>query len=100
MPFRSTDQPAPADGQMATVVVGYHRISVANVAGELYAFDDFCTHQRCSLSGGVLEGTTVVCPCHMGAFDVTTGAVVEGLPREPLRTWPVVAVDGLLAIDG
>jgi len=99
MALRPTGEAAPADGQMATVVVGYTRISVANVAGELYAFDDFCTHQRCSLSGGTLEGTTVVCPCHMGAFDITTGAVVAGLPREPLRTWPVTATDGLLELD-
>ncbi|MCW2751946.1 MAG: Rieske (2Fe-2S) region [Aeromicrobium sp.] len=99
MPFRSTGQPVPAEGQMATVIVGYWRVTVANVGGRLYAFDDFCSHQRCSLSGGNLEGTEVVCPCHMGTFDIASGAVVSGLPREPLRTWPVVAVDGLLEID-
>ena len=95
----STHTPAPDDGQMATAVIGFTRVTVANVAGHLYAFDDLCTHQRCSLSGGSLEGLTVVCPCHMGTFDITNGAVVSGLPREPLRTWPVAEVDGLLEID-
>ena len=99
MPFHNTGQPVPDDGRMATVVIGYTRMSVANVDGRLYAFDDFCTHQRCSLSDGSLEGTTVECPCHMGTFDITTGAVVAGLPRESLRTWPVIAVDGVLQID-
>ena len=66
MSFRSTGQPVPEDGQMATVVIGYTRISVATVAGRNYAFDDLCTHQRCSLSGGTIEGLTVVCPCHEG----------------------------------
>ena len=99
MPLHNTGQPAPVDGQMTTVVIGFTRITVANIDTKLYAFDDQCTHQRCSLSGGNLEGTTVVCPCHMGTFDVTTGAVVSGLPREALRTWPVAMVDGLLGID-
>jgi nitrite reductase/ring-hydroxylating ferredoxin subunit len=98
-PFHPTGQPAPDDGQMATVVIGFTRVTVASIAGRLYAFDDQCTHQRCSLSGGNLEGTTVVCPCHMGTFDITTGAVVSGLPREALRTWPVVAVEGMLEVD-
>ena len=99
MTFRSTGQPTPDDGQMATVVIGFTRICVATVAGESYAFDDLCTHARCSLSGGNLEGVTVVCPCHEGTFDITTGGVVSGLPREPLRTWPVQIVDGLVEVD-
>ena len=98
-PVHNTGQPAPENGQMATVVIGFTRVTVVNIDRKLYAFDDQCTHQRCSLSAGNLEGTTVVCPCHMGMFDVTTGAVVSGLPREGLRTWSVAVIDGLMEID-
>lgn len=38
---------------------------------------------------GEMEGRNVVCPCHMGTFDVTTGAVVSGPPPAPLKTWQV-----------
>ncbi len=99
MPFHSTGEPVPDDGQMATVVIGFRRITVANVNGQLFAFDDLCTHQRCSLGAGALDGSSVECPCHLGTFDVSTGAVVSGLPREAVRTWPVAARDGLLEID-
>lgn len=71
------------------------RISVARVGGSLYAFDDLCTcaEQACPLSGGLLEGTTIMCQCHGSRFDLTTGAVVNGPATEPLTTYEVREAD-------
>jgi len=75
---------------------GGRRITVANAGGVLYAFDDTCTHQGCSLAEGDLEGTTVTCICHGSQFDVTTGAVVRGPAERPLLAHRVrVAGDDL-----
>jgi 3-phenylpropionate/trans-cinnamate dioxygenase ferredoxin component len=63
------------------------KIAVANVDGTFYAFDDTCTHMGCSLAGGDLEETTVICPCHGSEFDVTSGAVLQGPAREPVETY-------------
>lgn len=80
---------SPREGEMVTTEVDGTIVAVARVDGALYAFADECTHQGCSLSDGDLEGRHVVCPCHMGTFDITTGSVVSGPPPEPVRTWPV-----------
>lgn len=84
---------------MTKVVVDGTTVAVAHVAGRLYGFDDSCTHLQCSLSDGDLEGATVVCPCHFGRFDLATGAVLEGPPPRPLRTWKVTAADGVLEVE-
>jgi 3-phenylpropionate/trans-cinnamate dioxygenase ferredoxin subunit len=94
MTFHSTGHPAPQDGELTAVDVAGVKVAVACVQGRLYAFQDACTHMQCSLSGGDLEDTAVVCPCHLGRFDVTSGAVIDGPPPAPLRTWPARVVDG------
>lgn len=78
-----------ADGDLASYPVGDRTVAVANVGGTLYAFDDVCTHQQCSLAEGDLDGTTVECPCHGSQFDVTTGAVMNGPATEPVDTFEV-----------
>jgi 3-phenylpropionate/trans-cinnamate dioxygenase ferredoxin subunit len=61
-------------------------VNVANVGGQLHAFDDTCTHAGCSLAKGKLEGTTVTCACHGSQFDVTSGAVLRGPAQQPVRS--------------
>src|SRR5258705_12439927 len=62
------------------------KVDVANADGQLYAFDDTCTHRGCSLATGKLDGTTVTCPCHGSQFDVRSGAVVRGPAPRPVRS--------------
>lgn len=75
-----------AAGTMRVFDVAATKISVANADGHLHAFDDTCTHAGCSLARGTLEGTTVTCPCHGSQFNVTSGAVLRGPARRPVRT--------------
>ena len=77
------------DGDVASYEVGDAYVAIACVAGSYYAFDDACTHRGCSLSEGELDGTTLVCPCHAGEFDVRTGEVLDGPPPDPVVTYPV-----------
>ncbi|HCT80639.1 MAG TPA: (2Fe-2S)-binding protein [Micromonosporaceae bacterium] len=78
-----------APGQMQVVDVEGTTVNVANAQGHLYAFDDTCTHQGCSLARGKLDGITVTCPCHGSQFDVTSGAVLRGPATRPVRSWAV-----------
>ena len=82
-----------ADGQMRVFDVSGTNVNVSNSGGHLYAFDDTCTHAGCSLADGELDGTTVTCECHGSQFDVTTGAVLRGPAREPVRS-RTVRVEG------
>ena len=75
-----------AAGQMRVFDVEGTKVNVANANGHLYAFDDACTHTRCSLAKGTLAGTTVTCSCHGSQFDVTSGAVLRGPAQRPERS--------------
>jgi nitrite reductase/ring-hydroxylating ferredoxin subunit len=73
------------------------KVAVANADGQLYAFDDTCTHRGCSLATGRLDGTTLTCSCHGSQFDITSGAVIRGPATRPVRSRSVqVAGEGLL----
>ena len=76
-------------GKMCVFDVEGVPVNVANVDGQLYAFDDTCTHSGCSLATGMLIGTTVTCACHGSQFDVTSGAVLRGPARRAERSRPV-----------
>ena len=75
-----------APGQMRVFDLEGTKVMVANANGKLYAIDNTCTHMGCSLGNGKLDGTTVTCPCHGSQFDVTSGAVLRGPARRPVRS--------------
>ena len=73
-------------GKMRAFKVAGTPVNVVSADGNLYAIDDTCTHQGCSLARGQLTGTTVTCACHGSQFDVTSGAVLRGPAEEPVRS--------------
>ena len=73
------------EGAMRVFVVEGSKVNVSTSGGGIYAIDDTCTHMGCSLANGSLEGTTVTCACHGSQFDVTSGAVLRGPARSPVR---------------
>ncbi len=87
-----------AEGEMTSFSAADRMIAVANIEGDLQAFDDTCTHQGCSLSEGELDGTIVECPCHGGRYEVMTGEVVGGPPPEPIDVFEIREQDGELQI--
>jgi len=76
------------------------RVSVARVEDRLYAFEDLCTCAReaCPLSGGLLDGTTIMCQCHGSRFDITTGAAVQGPATRALEIYEVREIEGRIQI--
>ena len=78
---------------------GGYEIAVANVEGTFYAFSDICTHRRCSLSQGELEGTTLECICHGSRFDVSTGDVLRGPANRSVQVYPVRVQGDALVVD-
>jgi len=86
-------------GQMRVFDVAGTKVNVANVDGRLYAFDDACTHTRCSLAKGTLTGKTVTCACHGSQFDVTSGAVLRGPAQRPERSRSVQIEGGNLLVE-
>lgn len=84
--------PLPPDPSQRIVVVDIDgtSVAIAEVEGEIHAFDDECTHRTCPLSEGDLDGVLVTCPCHKSRFDIQTGAVLNGPATQPIRVRRVV----------
>ena len=87
------------DGEANAFSVGERIVAIANIGGDLHAFDDVCTHKQCSLSEGELDGTMIECPCHGSRFDVITGEVVDGPAIEPIDVFEVREEGGELQVS-
>lgn len=76
------------------------RIALYCLNGTYYATDDTCTHEAASLSDeGAVEGDQVICGWHFCGFHIPTGAATVSPCSEPLRTYPVSSVDGMLHVE-
>ena len=64
-------------GQGKTVQVNGHDVALFNCDGAFYAIDNLCRHKGGPLGEGELDGTTVICPWHGWAYDLTTGACAD-----------------------
>ena len=96
---RLPDQPAPAEGELVPITIGDRRLVVLSVEGSVYALDDECTHQQCSLATGELEDSTLICPCHFAEYDVRTGEVLGGPAPRALQTYAANVIDGELELE-
>lgn len=78
---------------------GCEPLAVYNVGGAFYVTSDTCTHGEASLaSDGVLQGHTVECGWHYGAFDVRTGEATASPCEISLKRYEVVQKDGKLFV--
>ncbi len=73
-------------------------LAVFNVDGAMYVTDDTCTHGPGSLSEGYIDGETVECDFHNGAFNIKTGAVTAPPCMIPLKVYPAFVEDGQICI--
>ncbi len=76
-------------GEMKMVQVGENQILLANVAGNIWACDNICSHAGASLYEGELDGDQVECPLHGSVFNVVTGVVIGPPAAENLRLFQV-----------
>jgi 3-phenylpropionate/trans-cinnamate dioxygenase ferredoxin subunit len=86
------------DGDVMAYSAGDRQIAIANVEGDLHAFDDACTHQQCSLAEGELDGATIECACHGSMFDVITGEAIGGPALDPVGVYQVAEESGELRV--
>lgn len=99
-------EPRPGIADAPTLLVRYPEdayggeTSMESTVGGYAAYSKVCTHAGCMVSD--TEGETLVCPCHFGKFDPTTGAsVVGGPPPRALPQLPLtLSSDGYLVATG
>jgi rieske iron-sulfur protein len=99
-------EPRPGIADAPTLLVRYPEDAyggetrMESTVGGYAAYSKVCTHAGCMVSD--TEGSTLVCPCHFGKFDPTTGAsVVGGPPPRALPQLPLtLSSDGYLVATG
>ncbi|MDP9093357.1 MAG: bifunctional 3-phenylpropionate/cinnamic acid dioxygenase ferredoxin subunit [Actinomycetota bacterium] len=74
-------------------------VAVFNVAGEFYAIDDTCTHEKYSLADGYIEDDVVECPLHTARFSIRTGQVLSPPASRSLQSYPVKVEVGVVYVD-
>jgi 3-phenylpropionate/trans-cinnamate dioxygenase ferredoxin component len=88
-------------GAMKLVKAGWTSVGVYNCNGELYALEDRCSHDDGPLCEGVWEEDEcrVICPRHGSAFDLRSGRPLTLPAFEPVDTYPVSVVDGIVKVE-
>ena len=66
------------EGKLLRVLVKATPVLVYKRAATICAISETCSHAGGPLSGGTVEGNTVVCPWHGSRFDLCTGEVKGG----------------------
>ena len=88
----------PADDALG-VVVGGRELALYQVAGEVFATDNRCTHGNALLSEGFLMDNCIECPLHQGQFDVRTGEPLCAPVTVAIRTYPVMVEGAEILVD-
>jgi 3-phenylpropionate/trans-cinnamate dioxygenase ferredoxin subunit len=74
------------------------QVAVFNLAGELFAIEDVCTHDGGVLTGGPVQGDCIVCPRHGAKFSIRTGEALSAPAYEPTARLPVRVEAGVVQV--
>ncbi|MBY0552614.1 MAG: non-heme iron oxygenase ferredoxin subunit [Candidatus Obscuribacterales bacterium] len=65
------------------------KIVLFNVAGQIFAMEDSCSHLGAPLSSGYLGKDSISCEWHGATFDLRTGKALSAPAKDPVPTYPV-----------
>jgi 3-phenylpropionate/trans-cinnamate dioxygenase ferredoxin subunit len=86
------------NGERLFVEIDHNFIVVFNIAGEIFAIEDLCSHDDGPLGDGELEDHEIVCPRHGAHFDVRTGKALSLPAVVDINAYPVRVRDGQIEI--
>jgi 3-phenylpropionate/trans-cinnamate dioxygenase ferredoxin component len=85
-------------GERIFIEIGEQPIVILNIAGELFAIGDVCTHDDGPLGDGELDGYQIICPRHGARFDVRNGKAMALPAVVNTPSFPIRVVDGMIEI--
>ncbi|RJG55885.1 non-heme iron oxygenase ferredoxin subunit [Sphingobium terrigena] len=87
------------EGEVIQVDLGDGRmLAVYRLEGDVFATDDLCSHGDASLADGFIENGEIVCPYHMGRFDIRTGEATGAPCSVAIGTYRVQECDGEIVL--
>jgi len=88
-----------AEGKVISVATDYGDIAITRLEGQVYAFEDVCTHDGACISTGKTEGCVIICPRHQAKFDMRTGEVLAFPATSPIIVYPVRINGNMVEIE-
>jgi nitrite reductase/ring-hydroxylating ferredoxin subunit len=89
------------EGKGRQVVVDVEKVLLVRSGDQVFALEDTCTHQGAPLHAGAVRPAppmSVICPLHGSIFGLDDGRVIRGPATEPLLTYEVQVVDGVVSV--
>jgi 3-phenylpropionate/trans-cinnamate dioxygenase ferredoxin subunit len=86
------------NGERLFVEIADRPLVIFNIAGQLFAIGDVCTHDEGPLGDGLIEGFNIVCPRHGAEFDIRTGKVMQMPAVVDIPAYPVRVVEGMIQV--
>lgn len=86
------------NGERLFLEIEGRAIVIFNIADQLFAVGDICTHDDGPLGDGDLEGYNIVCPRHGAEFDVCTGKVMQMPAVVDIPAYPVKVEEGMIQV--
>ena len=84
------------NGERLFVELDGKSIVLFNVAGQIFAIADLCTHDDGPLGDGDIEDHNIVCPRHGAEFDIRTGKAVSMPAVVDIPAYPVKVINGTI----
>jgi 3-phenylpropionate/trans-cinnamate dioxygenase ferredoxin subunit len=85
-------------GSVTEVQVGGESILLCHSDGRIFAIINRCSHAEEPLACGRVRYGWIACPAHGARFDLETGEAMNPPAKDPIKTFPVRVVDGMIEI--
>jgi len=95
-PICSKDDLPP--GERLFIEIGEAPVVIFNIAGDIYAIADVCTHDDGPLGDGEVEDHEIICPRHGARFDIKTGEVLTLPAVKGVASYHIRVVDDMVEI--
>jgi 3-phenylpropionate/trans-cinnamate dioxygenase ferredoxin subunit len=86
------------DGTPVEISIDGTSIAVFRLDDTFHAIEDICSHDGGKLLGGCVENDQIVCPRHGARFSILTGEALTPPAYEPVATFPVRILDGMVQV--
>jgi nitrite reductase/ring-hydroxylating ferredoxin subunit/uncharacterized membrane protein len=86
------------EGEALRVEAKGFTVTCVRDRGEIFAFQEYCTHRFGPLSEGTVRDGHIQCPWHNSCFDIRNGRVTEGPAKVPLKVFPTQVRENTLYV--